>query len=137
RLPDLRFGHSQRIAQTEVILSPPWNITIVQLLKRFGYPRRRMHAIGNGVNDISAKEVLRDFSMLFRYTVDIVTQIERQIGHVEPAFTTKYLLHAEHFRTTQHTIDQFQGKLVVSCGHRRMRGEDAVLSDLFDILVGD
>jgi hypothetical protein len=67
--------------------------------------------------------------------VDVVTEVERQVGHVQIVFPAQHVLRRRHVGAAQHAIDQVGRELIVARRHRRVRGEHALSADLFDVLA--
>ena len=102
-LPHLVRRDTQRRTQAKIVLPPAGNVVIKQCLKRRRGPCPRMHPIGDGIDDIAGKHVLGYFSVFFRHAVHVVTEVERQVGHVEDTLATEHLWHGvKGFTITEH-----------------------------------
>jgi len=49
-----------------------------------------MHAIGNGMDVVLCKHLLRYTAVPFRHAVDVVAVVEREIGHVQHAVGAEF-----------------------------------------------
>jgi hypothetical protein len=137
-VPHLLVGDTEGIAQAEIVLAPSGNVPIKQGLKGRRGPRRRMHAIGDRIDRIVCEHVSGHFPMLFRDTVDVVAEIERQVGHVEDALATEHLWHGvKHGAGAKHAFHEFERKLIMPGGNRGMGGKHAVLTDDLDVVVSE
>jgi hypothetical protein len=79
----------------------------------------------------------RETSPPHRHAVDVVAEIEREVGEVEHPFMAAKVLECKHRAVPEHRAGDVHRKLVVSGGHRRVRGENASGADGGDVLRRD
>src|SRR5215813_4645909 len=97
-----------------------------------------MYTIGDRIDRIVRKHVSGYFAVLFRHTVDIVAEIERQVSHVEQALAAEHLWHGmKGGARAKHAFDELQWKLIVTCRDWGMGGKHTVLADALHVLVGE
>ncbi len=96
-----------------------------------------MNAVGDRVYLVIGKHQTRYFSMSLGHTVDVVAEIQRQIGHVKHPIVAEYVFHQAYLITPQHMHGHIQWEAVVPGGYRRMRGEDTLSPHRLDIVTGD
>jgi hypothetical protein len=68
---------------------------VKKTLKRRRGPRRSMHSIGDGIDLMLGKHQLTYLTMPTRNTIHIMTEIQRQIGHVHHLTAAKNRLQIE------------------------------------------
>jgi hypothetical protein len=96
----------------------------------------RVTPIGDGIDHIVRKHMPSDFTVLFRHAVDVVAEIEGQVGHVKDALAIEHVGHGVERRAwAKHAFHEVEWKLIVPSGNRGMGGKHAVLTDNLDVVV--
>ncbi len=119
-----------------------------------------MDAVGDGIHAIFGEHVLGHLGVLLGDAVDVVAQVERQVGHVEHVRAADRVgadgrpiappqdvvgeagdqgvglveVNVKRAHQPPHHLD---GELIVPGGHRGVRGEDALLPDCVEVLGHD
>src|SRR5262245_15731906 len=73
--------------------------------------------------------------MFLRHAVDVVAQVESEVGHVEHSLAAENVLHLLNFFSAQHAMNEIEWKLVMPRGHRRVGGKNTLASDRLDIVA--
>src|SRR5574337_1978907 len=84
-----------------------------------------MHAVRDGADSAIWKQYARYLTVPFGHPVHVITQMESHRCHVERAVATAERLHRFPLVRAQNALGQIGGKLIVTCGERRVSGEDA------------
>src|SRR5678816_277154 len=96
-----------------------------------------MNTIRDCIHVITGKHEPRYLTMLFSYAVDIIADIQSQIRHIQQITAAKDVAHLVNLTATENTIHKLQGKLILTCRHRRMGCKDALLSHRLYIGLSD
>ena len=124
-LPHLLRRYAQCVAQVEVVLSPPWYVAVVELLKRFARPCGGVYTVGDRVNHVTREHEARHFAVFLCHAVDVVAQIECQIGHIQhPATAEDVSEFAYYVPAVENPGNEVEWKLVMPRRNRRVGGED-------------
>jgi hypothetical protein len=110
------------------------NVAVVELRKRGVRPGSDMHPVGNRMNAVAGKHVLRRFGVAARDAVDIAGEVQGQVRQIEMGFAGKAPERPELDEPGQQPLEQIVGKTVVPGLYRRVRREDAALAHLGDIV---
>jgi hypothetical protein len=110
-------------------------MVIEQGLEWRARPGSRMHPVGDGINFVVREHVAGHLAVLFGNTIDIVAEIEGQVGHVQLALAAEEIMMPEYILAPQGMGRHFQGKAVVTGWHRRVCGKDALIMNGTDIVV--
>jgi hypothetical protein len=70
--------------------------------------------------------VLRNLAVALGDAVDVVAEVQREVGHVEHAVAAEDLAHLEDLGPADHLPRQVQRELIVAGGHRSMGSEHAL-----------
>ena len=84
-----------------------------------------MNAIGDGIDCVFGKQVLGNFAVFHRYAVDVVTERQSQIRHVQLASMTDGVRDSTFLPVAQHLGHQLQIESIMPRGNRRVRGKHA------------
>ncbi len=134
-LPHFVGWNGQRIAEAEIVFAPARDMAIEELLKVARGPGGCVHAVGDRIDVVTGEHVLRYLAMSLGNPIDVMAEVEREVGHVQHSLAAEYVLHRELVARAKHAMDKVERKLIVTSRHRRMRGEDALAANGFYILV--
>ncbi len=119
------------VAQVEVVVSPLGEMPIEELLEGWRGPRRRMHAIRDGVDRVLREHAFGNLIMAHGHAIDVAGAVEGQERHVEAGGRLPGTAAQRHERGrpvwAENTGHQCHGEAVAPRGHWGMRGEDAAL----------
>jgi hypothetical protein len=87
-IPDVAPGDADGIAEAEVVAPPAANEPIEQLGERRRHPGRGVHAVGDGIDFIAGEHPARHFAVAHRHSVDVVAEVEGEVGHVQGTLVT-------------------------------------------------
>ena len=96
-----------------------------------------MNTIRDRIHSVTGKHKPRYLTVLLSYTVDIMAEIQSQIGHIQQITAAKDLAHLANLTATENAIHKLQGKLVLTRRHGRMGGKDALLSHCLYVGLDD
>ena len=160
RFPQLFGGDVEDVAQAEIVLPPPRDVAVKEGLEGLGGPGGGVHPVGDGVHRVVGEHQPGHLAVLLGHPVDVVAQVEGQVGHIQPEpplgqfgdpgefpailedmfldIHAEGVLHIHHVpEVAPHFLHQLQRKLVVPRGHRRVGGEDALVPDRFNLGLAD
>src|SRR5436309_16105850 len=153
------FGRqTEGTSQTEIVLAPSWDVAVEELSKRGASPRARMDAIRDRFDGYLREYLARGFAVLLGHSVDIRAQTQRQLRHVHGSalacrveqagdilFRLQNSLHQVGCRCIaqvkkvelpgEHPSQIFHRKTIVASRNGRVRGENALAADFFDVLA--
>ena len=104
--------------QHEGIVAPPGNVPIEQRSEGTARPGARVHAVCDLVNVVLWKEFARHLHVSQGNAVDVVTQVEREVRHVEPVAPAQHLENVSRHKLSKHSRHQAPVELIVSRGDR-------------------
>ena len=102
RLPDFMWRNAQRVTKGEILFAPAGDVPVEQRLKRLAGPGRRMHSVGDRVDAILGEHLPQDFGVSLGDAVGVVTQVERQVGHVQVVVPREHGLHRRNLGSAQY-----------------------------------
>src|SRR5213075_1865955 len=82
RCPNILGGQAESASQTEIVLTPGWNVAVEELLERRACPGTGVNAIGDGFDRHFREHLTRSFAVLLCHSVDVSAQAQRKLGHV-------------------------------------------------------
>ena len=84
RLPQFGVGDVEDVAQAEIVLPPTRDVAIEERLEGLRGPGGGVHAVGDGVHRVVREHQPGDLAVLLGHPVDVVAQVEGQVGHIQP-----------------------------------------------------
>jgi len=82
-IPYFIFRNAQCIPKVEIVQFPAGDVSIVKLLEWFGGPGSCMNPVRDGIYMIACVHQPGYLAMFFCNPIDIMTEIKREIGHVQ------------------------------------------------------
>src|SRR6266567_967174 len=136
-LVDFHQRDSARVAEVQIVPPPLRDVPVVELAECRSRPGDRVHSIGNGADGIQRKHFLGNLSVMHGHAVDVTRKLESQIGHVQCAFRAAPRdFENPHPLGSQDLLHQRSRELVVARWYRRVRCENALRANRFEILFG-
>ena len=117
-------------------MAPVGEVILVELSEALAGPGLDMDAVGDGMDPVAGKKLLRDFRVPFGDTVDVAAEVQGQPRHIETFGAGDGLERADIDGAGQLALHQIVGKPVVAGLHRRVGGEDASLPRDLGIVHG-
>ena len=94
-----------------------------------------VNAVGDRLDAIFAEHLLRYSPVPLGDAVDVVAEIQRQVGHVQQmAVAGQFSLDVPDLVPADDLVHQLHREFVMAGGHRRMRRKDALPPHAFDML---
>ena len=124
-------------AKVLVVGASVGDLAVEKLLKMGGEPGGGVNAVGDGVDLVAGEHLLGDLAVLHGDAVDEARETQGDIGHVHEAIVkTAELLDGSAAVVAENLVHLVDAELVVAGGDGSVSGEDALLTDGFDIGFG-